>query len=97
MPLRWHAHLPGPIAYSRPLRKKRRGSGPLTSVLVWFIVKPLELIFKGLASLFRSKQPVVPTAARTSSWPMLGWYCTQYGPMYWNGAHWFWPDGRAAF
>lgn len=94
MPLRWHVHLPGPVAYSRPMRKKRQGSGPLTTVLIWFIVKPLELIFKGLVKLIpdsreRSGQPAFP--------PPVGWHNTAYGPLWWNGTRWVYPDGQIAF
>jgi len=52
MPFRWHVDLPGPVAYSRPIRRKGKKPGTLTSVLVWFIVKPLELMIRGLTTLF---------------------------------------------
>lgn len=101
MPLRWHVNLPGPVAYSRPIRKNRGRSGPLTSLLVWFIVKPLELIFKGVAKLFtvrsrsNTEQPVAQSAIpSTSFWPRPGWYWTQYGYLWFNGVAWVRPDGR---
>lgn len=96
MPLRWHVNLPGPVVYSRPMRKKRAGSGPLTTVLVWFIVKPLELIFKGMAKLFRIRpRPKVAQPAPYNGVP--GWYNTVHGPLYFSGANWYAPDGRAIF
>lgn len=96
MPFRWHVNLPGPVAYSRPMRKKRKGSGPLTSVLVWFIVEPLKLIFKGLAACFRfrPKQAPVPRSYYRQT-QAVGWYSTQYGPLWFNGVAWIRPDGRA--
>lgn len=96
MPLRWHVDLPGPVAYSRPMRKKRKGSGPLTTLVVWFIVKPLELMFRGLAKLFtvrsrsNTEQPA-PVFGRP------GWYDTVHGPLYFSGSNWYAPDGRPMF
>jgi len=73
------------------MRKSRTKSGPLTTLVVWFIVKPLELMVRGLTSLLtvRRGQPAFP--------PPVGWHNTAYGPMYWDGARWIWPDGRVAF
>jgi len=113
MPLRWHVNLPGPVAYSRPLRKSRKKSGPLTAVVTWFIVKPLELIFRGGAHVLGSKRtrsapgwttrpvsPVQPVATRGYFAPPAtqpGWYDTAWGPLYWNGSNWYAQDGRAIF
>lgn len=103
MPLHWHVNLPGPVAYSRPMRKKRRKSGPLTTLLVWFIVKPLELLARGGAAAVRRS---VTTEHRTetaikgyfappASRP--GWYDSAWGPLYWSGTNWYAPDGRPMF
>lgn len=104
MPLRWHVDLPGPLAYSRPVRRKHKHG--LMSLVIWFTVKPLELIAKGVVAGLRSgsKPKVQPFTPMTKA-PIKGhfapvdpgWYETAYGPLYWNGLRWFWPDGRAAF
>ena len=91
MPFRWHVNLPGPVAYSRPIRRKGKKPGPLTSVLVWFIVKPFELMFLGLAKLFRTR---VDLARHAQTHANMGWYNTQYGPLWFNGRVWVRPDGR---
>jgi len=54
MSFRWHVNLPGPVAYSKPIKRRGKRPGLLTSVLVWFIVKPFEFMFRGLAKLARS-------------------------------------------
>lgn len=81
----------GPVHMSR---RVGGGKKPLTSVLVWFIVKPVELLIRGLIKMIpdarkRSGQPAFP--------PPVGWHNTAYGPLWWNGAHWIYPDGRIAF
>lgn len=87
----------GPVHVSR-----RAGGGkkPLTSVLVWFIVKPLELIFKGLGAVVRSrkniKQPV-SSAPQYWNFTALGWHNTVHGPLYFDGANWYTQDGRPLF
>lgn len=91
MPLRWHVPLPGPVAYSKPVRRRGKKPGCLTAILVWFTVKPLELMVRGMAKLFtvrsrsNTEQPV--------RFPE-GWHHTPHGPLWWNGAHWIRPDGR---
>ncbi len=96
MPLRWHVDLPGPLAYSRPIRKSRSKSGPLTTLVVWFIVKPLELTFRGLAALFavRSRSN---TEQPLPSYMPVGWYKTAHGPLYFSGTNWYDQEGRAIF
>lgn len=105
MPLHWHVNA-GPVAYSRPMRKKRRKSGPLTALIVWFTVKPLELIVRGTLAAVRgtrrpkSVAPAAPVAtmgyfAPPASQP--GWYDTAWGPLYWNGSNWYAQDGRPIF
>lgn len=105
MPLHWHVNA-GPVAYSRPMRKKRRKSGPLTTLLVWFIVKPLELIARGTVALGSGLKRPHNVADRGSvathgyfapptSHP--GWYDTAWGPLYWSGTNWYAPDGRPIF
>lgn len=94
MPFNYHVNLPGPVSYTRPVRKKRKGSGPLTTLLVWFIVKPVELIFRGLAALFTSSKR--PKAVKAPQFP-AGWYQTPYGYRWWNGAHWVRPDGQIMY
>lgn len=95
MPLNWHVNLPGPVAYSRPIRKSRKKSGPLTAMVVWFIVKPLEWTVRGTVALFRGlgRPHTVQRSVAPVSFPE-GWYHTPYGPLWWNGAHWIRPDGR---
>lgn len=105
MPLNYHVNLPGPVSYTRPVRKKRKGSGPLTTLMVWFIVKPLELIARGTAAAFRATRkpevrPSAPVATRGYFAPPVsqpGWYDTAWGPLYWNGRNWYAQDGRAIF
>jgi hypothetical protein len=96
MPLRWHVNLPGPVAYSRPMRKSRKKSGPLTALVVWFIVKPLELMFRGMAKLFtvRSRSN---TGQPAPVYTPVGWYNTVHGPLYFNGSNWYAQDGRPMF
>lgn len=95
MPLHWHVDLPGPLAYSKPVRRRGKKPGCLTAVLVWFIVKPLELMFRGLAKLFavRSRQN---TEQRIVFNPP-GWYNTNWGPLYFSGTNWYDREGRAIF
>jgi len=100
MPLRWHVNLPGPVAYSRPIRRKGKKPGPLTSVLVWFIVKPLELTFRGgahVAGQMRSRNVQHWTSAPVTPVLQPGWYDTSGGPIYWNGSAWYGPDGQSIF
>src|ERR1051326_8506560 len=105
MPLRWHVNLPGPVAYSRPIRKRRgKKPGLLTSVLVWFIVKPLELIFRGGSAVLRASakpktQPVYTAYKGAFAPPATapGWYHGDYGWFYWNGQTWYDLDGRTVF
>lgn len=107
MPFRWNAHLPGPIAYSRPMRKRRKGSGPLTTLLVWFIVKPLEWALKGSVAAVKAAKVSSPrndgsapyTAIKGHFSPDVPgrWYYTAYGPLYWSGTNWYDPEGRAIF
>ena len=94
MPFRWHVDLPGPVAYSRPIRRKGKKPGTLTSVLVWFIVKPLELMIRGLTTLF-----TVRSRTNTEQLPALpvGWYQTAGQWAYWNGQSWYDLDGRTIF
>lgn len=105
MPLHWHVNA-GPVAYSRPIRKKRRKLGPLTAVVTWFIVKPLELIVRGSIAFAsglkrpHSVAPAQPVATRGYFAPPAsqpGWYDTAWGPLYWNGANWYAQDGRPIF
>lgn len=84
------------------MRKKRSGSGPLTTVLVWLIVKPLELMFKGLVALlsFRSRSNTEHPGSNASqywSFTALGWHNTVHGPLYFDGVNWYAPDGRPLF
>lgn len=95
MPFRWHIHLPGPVAYSRPMRN-RKSPGLLTSILIWFIVKPLELLVTGLAKLFAVRsRPYTEHPAPLFGAP--GWYHTVHGPLYFSGTNWYAPDGRPLF
>lgn len=91
MPLRWHVNLPGPVAYSKPVRRRGKKPGCLTTVLIWFTVKPLELMVRGTAKLFAVR-------SRSNTGQPLpfpeGWHHTPYGPLWWNGTHWMRPDGR---
>jgi hypothetical protein len=82
------------VAYSRPIRRKGKKPGPLTSVLVWFIVKPLELIFRGLAKLFTVRSRSNTEQARSLP---HGWYQSPGGWIYWSGQTWYDLDGRAIF
>lgn len=95
MPFRWHIHLPGPVAYSRPMRK-RSGPGPLTAILIWFIVKPLELLVTGLVKLFAARSRS-NTEHPVPLFGQPGWYHTVHGPLYFSGANWYAPDGRPLF
>lgn len=95
MSLRWHVPLPGPIAYSRPIRKRKK-SGGLTGILVWFIVTPFKLLAKAFQlstsrSGRRTVQPVGPLVARPGiGWPAPGWYTRPDGRvMYWDGGGWW--------
>lgn len=94
MPFHWHVKLPGPVAYSRPIRRKGKKPGPLTSVLVWFIVKPFELMFRGLAKLFAVRARSNTEQARALP---HGWYQSSGGWIYWNGQTWYDLDGRTIF
>lgn len=107
MPLHWHVNA-GPVAYSRPMRKKHGKSGPLTSLVTWFIVKPLEWTVRGTVYAFTAAKPrkpyradfTQPVATRGQFAPPAsrpGWYDTAWGPLYWNGSNWFAPDGRPIF
>lgn len=95
MPFRWHVDLPGPVVWSRPMRKKRRSSGPLTTLLVWFIVKPFELMFRGLAKLFavRSRS----NTERSVQQLPVGWHPISGVWLYWNGQTWYDMNGRTVF
>jgi hypothetical protein len=92
MPLRWHVDLPGPVAYSRPIRRRGKKPGCLVSVLVWFIVKPLGLTVRGLAALFQIRRK--PTVEQRMPFGPPGLYHPSRGPMFWNGVHWLDRDGR---
>lgn len=100
MPFRWHVNLPGPVAYSRPMRRRGKKPNGLIGLLIWFTVKPLELMIRGLAKLFgvlslpNTRHPVSYSAP---SYRGIGWHHTQYGPLWWNGTAWIRPDGRSAF
>ena len=97
MPLHWHVNLPGPVGYSRPLRKKRKGSGPLTTLLVWFTVMPMKLMLKGLAKTPKLAAGLARPhnlAPQLPAYMPVGWYQTQYGPLWFNGRVWVRPDGR---
>lgn len=108
MPLNWHVNLPGPVAYSRPVRKNRRKSGPLASLVTWFIVKPLEWTVRGTAALVglgtrkavQAAQRQPETAVRGYFAPPAsqpGWYDSAWGPLYWSGTNWYAQDGRPMF
>lgn len=99
----------GPVHVSRRVGGKKK-TGPLTAITVWFIVKPLELIFRGGAHVLGKKRtrsapgwttrPVSPVPTRGYFAPPAaqpGWYDTAWGPLYWNGRNWYAQDGRAIF
>lgn len=102
MPLRWHVDLPGPVAYSKPIRRRGKKPGALTRVLAWFIVKPLELTCRGLAALaagLSRPHHVRPEPARFTldTREGIGWHHTAWGLLYWSGENWYDPEGRAIF
>ncbi len=90
----------GPVHVSRRMGGSKK-AGPLTSVLVWFIVKPLELLIRGLARPHNiRRQTKAPVATRGYFAPPAsrpGWYDTAWGPLYFSGSNWYGPDGRALF
>lgn len=90
----------GPVHVSRRMGGSKK-SGPLTSVLVWFIVKPLELLIRGIALPHNIPQRIkTPVATRGYFAPPAsrpGWYDTTWGPLYFSGSNWYGPDGRALF
>jgi len=103
MPFRWHIHLPGPVAYSRPIRRKGKKPGSLVSVLIWFTVKPLELLVRGLARPHNVRRSVMTEhPVPTHGWfsppaTRPGWYDTAWGPLYFSGSNWYGLDGRPMF
>lgn len=94
MPLHWHVNA-GPVAYSRPMRKSRKKAGPLTTLVLWFTVKPLELMVRGIAKLFsvRSRSNTERPVQQLS----VGWYLVSGVWVYWNGQTWYAQDGRPMF
>jgi hypothetical protein len=99
MPLRWHVNLPGPVAYSRPIRRKGKKPGPLTALLVWVVVKPLEAIATQLVSMAR--QPAKTGRTQPKDLPAHymppGWYNSVHGPLYFSGTNWYDLDGQPLF
>jgi hypothetical protein len=91
----------GPVHVSRRVG----GKGILTRVLVWWIVKPLELLVRGLARTHivrRSATPEHRTPVATHGWfsppaTRPGWYDSAWGPLYFSGSNWYGLDGRPMF
>lgn len=81
----------GPVHVSRRVGGGKSAFGKL---LALFIVKPLELLFKGIVALcgVRSRKN---TEQAVPAYMPPGWYNTAYGPLYFNGVAWLRPDGRA--
>jgi len=94
MSLHWHVPLPGPVSYSRPVRKRKK-TGGLTGLLVWFIVTPFKLLAKGLglAAKSRPRTPVgaprIPAGVNAQIWPAPGWYWWgEHGYVFFDGRRW---------